>query len=215
MKNGFPLKRTLVSVAVAICLAGCATSPTARFYTLAPIPPQEAKGASGAAVNPVSISIAPVEIPDYLDRPQIVTRDGRNELRLAEFDRWAGSLSDNIAAVLAENLGLLMGTERVFVYPRMSGEKADYSLSLRVLRLECAPGEQVLLKAQWTLLAGPERKDVATRVTTLSEKLNDRQYQTMAAAISSALGEVSREIARVIIELPKEAATQPPAQVTP
>jgi uncharacterized protein len=73
----------------------------------------------------------------------------------------------------------------------------------------------VLLKAQWTLLAGPERKDVATRVTTFSEKLNDRQYQTMAAAISSALGEVSREIARVIIDLPKEAETQPPAQVTP
>jgi uncharacterized lipoprotein YmbA len=215
MKNGFPLKRTLVSVAVAICFAGCATSPTARFYTLTPIPPQEVKGASCTAVSPVSISIAPVEIPDYLDRPQIVTRDGRNELRLAEFDRWAGSLSNNIAAVLAENLGLLMGTERVFVYPRMSVEKADYWLALRLLRLECAPGDQVLIKAQWTLLAGPERKDVATRVTTFSERLNDREYRTMAAAISSALGEVSREIARVIIELPKEAATQPPAQVTP
>src|SRR5512137_3062027 len=99
MKNGFPLPRTLVPVAVAICLAGCATSPTARFYTLTPISPQEAKVSSGAAVSPVSISIAPVEIPDYLDRPQIVTRDGLNELRLAEFDRWAGSLSDNIAAV--------------------------------------------------------------------------------------------------------------------
>jgi uncharacterized lipoprotein YmbA len=205
----------LAMVAVAICLAGCATSPTARFYTLSTISPPEAKGASGAAVNPVSISIALVEIPDYLDRPQIVTLDGRNELKLAEFDRWAGSLSDNIAAVLAENLGLLMGTERVFVYPRMSGEKADYSLALRVLRLECAPGEQVLLKAQWTLLAGSERKDVATRVTTFSERLSDRQYQTIAAAISSALGEVSREIAREILALPKETASQPPAQVTP
>jgi uncharacterized lipoprotein YmbA len=215
MKNGFPLKRTLVSVAVAICLAGCATSPTARFYTLTPIAPQEAKGPSGAAVSPLSISIAPVEIPDYLDRPQIVTRDGRNELRLAEFDRWAGSLSNNIASVLAENLGLLIGTERVFVYPRMSGEKADYSLALRVLRLECAPGDQVLLKAQWTLLAGPERKDVATRVMTLSEKLNDREYRTMASAISHTLGEVSREIARVIIDLPKDTAAKPPVQVTP
>jgi uncharacterized lipoprotein YmbA len=215
MKNGFPLPQMLAMVAVAICLAACATSPTARFYTLTPISPQESKVSSGAAVSTVSISIAPVEIPDYLDRPQIVTRDSRNELRLAEFDRWAGSLSDNIAAVLAENLGLFVGTERVFVYPRMSGEKADYSLALRVLRLECAPGDQVLLKAQWTLLAGPERKAVATRVTTFSERLSDRQYQTMAAAISSALGEVSREIARVIIELPKEAATQPPAQVTP
>jgi len=202
-------------VAFAGCLAGCATSPTARFYTLTPIAHQEAKGASGAAVSPVSISIAPVEVPDYLDRPQIVTRDGRNELKLAEFDRWAGSLSNNIATVLAENLGLLIGTERVFVYPRMSGEKADYSLALRLLRLECAPGEQVLLKAQWTLLAGADRKYVATRVTTLSERLSDREYRTMAAAISHALGEVSREIARVIIDLPKETTAKPSAQVNP
>lgn len=215
MKKGFPLPRMLAMVAVAICLAGCATSPTARFYTLTPIPSQEAKVSSGTPVSPVSISIAPVEIPDYLDRPQIVIRDGLNELRLAEFHRWAGSLSDNIAAVLAENLGLLVGTERVFVYPRMSGEKADYSLALRVLRLECAPGEQVLLKTQWTLLAGPERKDVATRVTTLSERLSDRQYQTIAAAISHALGEVSLEIAREIMALPKEAEPEPPAPVTP
>jgi uncharacterized protein len=215
MKNGFPLPRTLVMVAVAICLAGCASSPAARFYTLTPISTQEAKGASGAAVNPVSISIAPVEIPDYLDRPQIVTRDGRNGLKLAEFDRWAGSLSDNIAAVLAENLGHLIGTERVFAYPRMSGEKADFSLALRVLRLECVPGDQVLLKAQWTLLAGPERKEAATRVTTFSERLNDREYRTMAAAVSHTLGEMSREIAREINDLTKEAVSNPPALVTP
>jgi uncharacterized protein len=215
MKNGFPLQRTLIPVAVAICLAGCASSPAARFYTLNPIAPQEAQGPSGAAVGTVSISIAPVEIPDYLDRPQIVTREGGNELKLAEFDRWGGSLSDNMAAVLAENLGLLLGTERVFVYPRMGGEKADFSLALRVLRLECAPGEQVLLKAQWTLLAGPERKSVATRVTTLSEKLNDREYRSLAAAISSALGEVSRDIAREITALPRGAASMPSAQVTP
>jgi hypothetical protein len=166
-------------------------------------------------VKPVSVSIATVEIPDYMDRPQIVTRESGNELKLAEFDRWAGSLSDNIAAVLAENLGLLLGTERVFAYPPVSGEKADFSLALRVLRLECAPGDQVLLKAQWTLLAGPERKEAATRVTTFSERLNDRDYRTMAAAISRILGEVSREIAREITALPQEAASMPPAQVTP
>jgi len=198
MKNGYSLLRTLVFIAVSLWLAGCSSSPSARFYTLNPLPPGEATHSSPAAANPVSVSIAPVEVPDYLERPQIVTRDGQNELKLAEFDRWAGSLSDNIAGVLAENLSLLLGSDRVYVFPRVRSEKADYSVAMRVLRLDCVPGNQVLLKAQWTLFAGPDRKDVATRVTTVTERLNDNQYDTVVGAVGRTLAQVSREIAREI-----------------
>jgi uncharacterized lipoprotein YmbA len=197
MKKGILQLRTFTLVVVAFWLAGCASSPPARFYTLNPLGPQEAKHSSPAAANSVSVSIAPVEIPDYLERPQIVTRDGRNGLHLSEFDRWGGSLSDNIAAVMAENLGQLLGSDRVFAYPRMRAEKADYLVSMRVLRLDCVLGDQVLLKAQWTLL-GPDRKDVATHVATFTERLNDKGYETMVAAVGRTLEQVSREIAREI-----------------
>lgn len=197
MRYGRSLTRTLTLVAVAALLAGCASSPQSRFYTLSPLAAPEAKQAPGPAANHVSVSIAPVEIPDYLDRPQIVTRDGRNELKLAEFDRWAGSLSDNISAVLAENLTTLLGSDRVFVNPGVRGEKPDYSVAMRVLRLDCMPGDQVLLKAQWTVAAGPE-KGVATHVATFTERLADSRYDTLAAAVSQTIGQVSREIAREI-----------------
>jgi uncharacterized lipoprotein YmbA len=197
MGKGYSLLRTCLCVLAAIGLAGCASSPSARFYTLTPISPQEAKP-SAPATNPVSVSIAPVEIPDYLERPQIVTRDGQNELSLAEFDRWAGSLSDNISAVLAENIGLLLGSDRVFVYPRMSAEKADYTVAIRVLRLDCVLGDRVLFKAQWTLFAGPGRKDVATHVMTFTERLDDKRYETMVAVVGHTLEQASREIAREI-----------------
>ena len=198
MKNGFFLLRAVMLVAVTLVVAGCAGSPPSRFYTLNPLARQEAQQSSPAAANPVSISIAPVEVPDYLERPQIVTRDGRNELKLAEFDRWAGSLSDNISAVMAENLSMLLGSDRVFVNPGVRSEKPDYAVAMRVLQLDCVPGDQVLLKAQWTLFAGPDRKDVATRVTTFTERLNDPQYDTMVAAVSRTLEQVSREIAREV-----------------
>ena len=215
MKNGLSLSLTLFLLVVSVCLAGCASTPAARFYTLTPLVAQETKPSSSSATNKVSVVIAPVEISDYLERPQIVTRDGRNELRLAEFDRWAGSLSDNIASVTAENLAQLLGTDRVFVLPRERGERPDYSVSMRVLRLDCVPGDQVLLKVQWTVFAGPERKDVATRVTTCTERVTDTQYATMVAAVSRTLEQVSREIARVINDRPKEGTPSPSAQVGP
>ena len=195
MKNRLPLMRACILVSAAFWLGGCASSPMARFYTLTPLVHQEVKQTSPAG-KPVSVSIAPVEVPDYLERPQIMTRDGQNELRLAEFDRWAGSLSDNIAAVLAENLALLLGTDRVFVNPSMRTELADYFVAVRILRLDCKPGDQVLLKAQWTLVAGPDRKDVGTWVASFTERLNDQRYETMVAAVSRTLEQLSREFAR-------------------
>jgi len=200
-----PLGRTFVAVAVALWLAGCASSPPARFYTLTPLSQPEAKPSSPAA-HPVSVGIEPVEVPDYLERAQIVTRDGRNELNLAEFDRWAGSLSDSIGTVLAENLGLLLGSDQVFVYPRMGTEKPDYTVAMRVLRLDCVLGGQVIVKAQWTLFAGPDRKDGATRVMTFTERLSDKGYETMVAAVGRTLEQMSREIVR---EIQAQVAVEP------
>ena len=215
MKNGSSLSRTLFLTVVSVCLAGCASTQPSRFYTLNSLAPPETKQPARDAANSVSVSIAPVEIPDYLERPQIVTRDGRNELRLAEFDRWAGSLSDNISAVMAENLSMLLGSDLVFVNPGMRAEKAKYLVAMRVLRLDCVPGDHVLLKAQWTVVAGPEKKDLATHVSTFSERLNDSQYDTMAAAVSQTIEKVSREIAREISDRPKEGTPTPSAQVGP
>lgn len=199
MKNGFHIQRLFFLAAVTLLLAGCASSPSARFYTLTPLRQKDAKPSSLETASSVSVRIAPVEIPDYLDRPQIATRGGSNELRLAEFDRWAGSLSENIAAVLAENLSTLLGSDRVSVYPRMGAEKADYSVVMRVLRLDCVPGDRVLLKAQWTIFTGQDKKDVATCLKTYTESLSNNMYETMVAAVSHTLEQVSREIAREII----------------
>ena len=80
----------------------------------------------------------------------------------------------------------------------MSPEKADYSVAMRVLRLDCVPGDRVILRAQWRIVAGQERKDVAARLTTYTESLGDSRYETIVAAVSHTLEQVSREIAREI-----------------
>ncbi len=46
-----------------------------------------------------------------------MTRVGGNALRLAEFDQWAAPLGDNFTRVLAENLVMLIPTERVAIFP--------------------------------------------------------------------------------------------------
>jgi len=185
--------------------AGCASSPTARYYTISPLTFQEQGSAAAPSTNPVSVTVAPVEIPDYLDRLQIVTRDGANGLRLAEFDRWGGSLAENITTVLVENLSGLLPSDRVFAYPRMPAEKPDYQLGVRVLRLDCLPGERVDLKVQWLITTGREKQEVARRQAVFSEKLADSRYETMVAGVSRTIEQLSRQISREIGSRPGEA----------
>jgi uncharacterized lipoprotein YmbA len=198
MKNRFHLPRLFSLAALTLLLASCASSPSVRYYTLTPVGALVGKTSSQEAANHLSVSIAPVEIPDYLDRPQIATREGQHELKLAEYDRWAGSLSGNISAVLAENISAFLGSDRVSVYPRIRGDKPDFAVAMRILWLDCVPGKRVLLKAQWTIFAGQDRKDIATRTMNFTEILGDKRYETMVAGFSRTIEQASREIARDI-----------------
>ncbi|CAG0934081.1 hypothetical protein RHDC3_02799 [Rhodocyclaceae bacterium] len=216
MLKGYSLAGILFLGAVAALGAGCGSTQPARMYTLSSLEHQEAKPAAGQGANPVSVSVAPVEVPDYLDRSQIVTRDGNNGLKLAEFDRWGGSLGENISTVLVENLSALLTSDRVFAYPRLHPEKPDFWVGVRILRLDCVPGDRVELKAQWVVSAGQEKQGVANGLSTYTEQVGDGRYETLVAAVSRTVGQLSREIAREIAARPKDVLpASPTVEVRP
>ena len=79
------------------------------------------------------VAVGPVAIPDYLDRPQILTRSGPSELQLAEFERWAGSLEKDVSRVLAENLSTLLEKDHVIVLrSRITSYNVCYTKLLRL-----------------------------------------------------------------------------------
>ena len=79
----------LIVAASLMVLLGCGSTQPARFYALSSM--KEAKMAPGAktGLSGVAVGIGPIRIADYLDRPDIVTRDTGNRLKLAEFELWA------------------------------------------------------------------------------------------------------------------------------
>ena len=170
--------------------SGCA-SPRSYFYTL------------NSAAKPVttgadySVSVGPVSVPDAVDRPQIVVRLAPNQVAIDEFHRWASPLQDAIARVVAENLAATLGTPHVTVYSQPTAAGARYRVLVDVLRFESAPGEVATLDAVWTVRS---TKDGSTRSgrTTASEPVPDREFTTLAAAHSRALGRLSEDLAGAI-----------------
>src|SRR5215510_9581466 len=127
---------TLCVVAL-LMLSGClGSTPPTQFYLVPSMTGGDTAPPASAGQRDLTLGVGPVTVPPYLDRSQIVTRTSRAKLALADFDQWAGPLSDTIARVLAEDLSLLIPTERVVLYPWSRAIDPDYQVTVEVLQFD-------------------------------------------------------------------------------
>lgn len=189
--------KTLVCLLL-ILPVGCTSSIPSRFYLLSPL----INGSSGvqrsAGTPCVSIGIGPVSLPEYTNRPQIVTRTSQNELSLAQFDLWAEPLPDTFLRVIAENLTQLLCTKRIYLFPWKASIKPDYIVEAEVTEMNGDLGTKAFLKVQWTIWGIGEGRELVQRRSTYSEPVRDRTYNGLVQAYSSMVGQLSRDIAEGI-----------------
>jgi uncharacterized lipoprotein YmbA len=181
-----------------VTLSGCASSPSSRFYLLHPLSGPASEGKPTASDPCVSIGIGPIEIPDYLDQPQIVTRVTPNEIKLAEFERWAEPLEDNLKRVLAQNLSNLVCTKEISFFPWRRGIPMDYRVEMKIIRFDGNPGDKVILEAWWRLRSGDGKTVHQSKRSSFSESVTGGDYKSLVLAHSQVLGALSREIAEAI-----------------
>jgi uncharacterized lipoprotein YmbA len=191
--------RLLMTVACA-CIAGC-SSPEPRFYVLSSAPSQTR---SGALASPAAaIGLGPIQLPGYLDRPQIVTRSSRNELQLAEFDRWAEPLKDNIDNVLAESIAQALDGRKVVLHPWKRSTPIAYQLVATIKRFDRTSGGECELAVRWTVMTGDGQTELAGRDSVYAEWPSDETTATTVAAMNRTLLRFSRDVASSIRELDK------------
>ena len=203
MRIGFLKKITLAVTFTTLLLAGCGgSSQRVEFYTLNPLTDMQAKANSPAADQKLSIGVGPVEIPEILDRPQIVTRSGPNKLNIDEFHRWAGRIDESFAQVLAENISLLLATDQVAVYPWQTDFKPRYRIALKIAYFVGQWGKDVLLEATWSVSSQQSQKTHTQRKSVINEPLSpEPDYEALVAAHSRAIAQLSREIVKEIQNL--------------
>jgi uncharacterized protein len=197
MRAILPLCAMVTLGAGLLLIGGCASQPS-RFYLLSALPSSETASPMTAIGQGPALGIGPVTLPKYLDRPQIVTRTGLYQLQLSEYDRWAESLETNFSRVLAENLSLLMLTERVATYPWPRGIPLDYQVSVEVLDFASQRGGESVLLANWTLSRGEGRETLVSRKSRYSGFAAGETYEAMVATMSQMVADLSRDIASAI-----------------
>jgi len=180
----------VILIAFVLLSAGCSSTPP-RYYTL--------NATTGPSVTPsnLSVVVGPVSVPAEVDRPEIVVRRGPNKVQLDEFNLWASPLQDNISRVVAENLGRMLGTRRVTLFPQTVSADADYRAAIEVQSFESTPGTVAVLDAAWTVRRMKDNKTETGR-TTVREPVQEPGYDALAAAHSRALARLSQDIAGAV-----------------
>ena len=186
-----------------LLLCGCA-SKAPNYYVLHSLQNEAPDVKITGAERDLTIGVGPVKIPEYLDRPQMTTRSTPYSLQFAEFDKWAEPLDKNLARVLAENLSVLLSTDRVVVFPWAGSVHVPYQVTVDVEQMEYTTDGKALLVAGWSVFGNDGGKLLAIRRSRITVPVQSTGFEAIATALSRAVGDMSREIAACIESLPRE-----------
>ena len=194
----------LVLVLPALIAGGClGGSPTTQYFTLGAV---DSADTPPVAMRPeLGLAVGPIEFPRYLDRPEIVTRDGAHGLALSNANRWAGSLRTDVLRVVADDLGRLLDTPRVVVSPNEPTFRLDYRVLLDLREFEGTPGDSVVLRARWTIVSASDGKAFAVEEAHVVQPTTSASFEDLVAAQRAALGTMTRSIAAILAPLPAPA----------
>lgn len=186
-----------------LLFGACSSSESPRFYLLNPLPERTdvQEQPSGPCVK---LGIGRVRMPEYVDRPQIVTRTSRSELALARYDRWAEPLSDTFPRVIAQNLSRMLCADTVSLYPWRPSAVHSYRLDVEVMRMDGTLGGEVVLEAWWSLSGGTGRKILVEKRSRFSEPAQSEGYDAYVEALDRAIASLSRGIAQAIAAIASE-----------
>ena len=178
------------------CCSGCSTrSHPADFYLLSPQPMPQ------LAARDESIGVFPVRVPDYLDRPQIVTRTGQNTIDLDEFHRWAEPVKGNITSILIKNLSQLLQNDKIVHANHNYGLPLRAMIGVDVLSFDGVLGGEVILSGRWAIFGADGRDALLLKGFSFREQTHSESYEDYVAALSRTIAALSREIAEELDKL--------------
>lgn len=195
MKNACTPLFALVALTACVGLSGCASSPPARFISLAPV----AAGSSPVALSGPPIRLGRVHLPSALDQPYLVTATGPNTRDVSNTVRWIAPLDKLVHSTLKKDLEKRLKPEAWSEQPSYTARDQARVLNVTIDSFIAHAGNRIRLDAHWQLAgAGGDAKTAQTGKARIQSDAQGASGGHVAAAMSEALAKLS---ARIIQQL--------------
>jgi len=193
----------LVGLILALALGGCiaiSNSPSPRFYALQAMD-QSYAGEKFNIPSSVIIGIGPVKVPEYQNRPQIVTQDTNNLITFAQFDRWGEPLDLALLRLVSANLSVMLPGATLEPSPWNLDIPVKYQVIMDVVRLESRLDKDISFTAQWSVIDLENKKMVFTKRSEFSKPIEPHDYSGLAKTLGMECASLSGEIAKTLSSL--------------
>ena len=174
-----------------LLLSDCGSSLKVQFYTLSVSPGLSAEHLRISA--PVQVSA--VHIPDSLDRREMVSVTGPNEVEVSDRSRWSAPLGPMTRLVLSEDLAALLPPGKV-IMPDAPIPPATSKIVVTLARFGRDASGGIVLHGSWTLLTD-SGKTKFRRDFVLQQPAAEGA-NSEAASMSNLLGQLATRIASAL-----------------
>ncbi|BBO74175.1 lipoprotein [Desulfosarcina widdelii] len=194
-----PFMRKLIPVLLLFMVFGCRSiTPAVNHYVLNSMAAGDGPPVTMEEPGPRIVAVGPVRLPSYVNRLQMVMRNGSSELEISEFHRWADYPDRLVQQVLEDNLQVLLPRDQVVGHPLPAGLKPDVTVAVRFGELIGTAEKKMRLRAMWTLRSEGEPATERSWQTRISEPISGTGFMALAAAHSRVLEMLCREIAQAL-----------------
>lgn len=143
------IMKPFLLIILSLFLFACSPSvDSTQFYLL----PEPMVKNTEDKVNLSYIAVLPVNMPDYLKKPQIVLRDGKStQVHIESFHRWSEGLDEAFQRVMSTSLANELISTKLGVMPLRAGFPVNYKLTIDIRSFEGDLNKSASLDAYWII----------------------------------------------------------------
>jgi uncharacterized lipoprotein YmbA len=199
MKVASPIAFALATLTLSSLLAGCASAPPVRYYSLGSTAPAP----QAAPATPLLIELPPVAMPERLLRPQLVVRTPQAQVEILELHRWAAPFDAELHDALAAGMAQQLGAVDVSGGGRLAGQPV-YRVAVQLRQWEAQPGNAISAAFSWTIRRSDDTRNLACQwsqsepvgpgmdaLAQGAQRLTARAAKNMAAALQALAADAS------------------------
>lgn len=179
--------RTIPLALLTLNLGACASTPM-RYYTLTP----PLSGDDAVAPTCCNIQIRRVSVPPEMDRTDIVTRSGADQVVVHSNESWLAPLADEIRSALGGEINRHLSA----VTPLAPGATGrDFAVWVNVTRFDSVFAQYVVVTADWRIHASTLPKSNIVCATTVRVTVTDGM-PALVQGYQQAVAQIADQIAR-------------------
>lgn len=185
---------TVISILVLSACSFGGYSKNSTFYML------NSENLSSVSQRKLNVAVSKVNVPDLLNKPQIVVYDkDSQQVEILEFERWGEPLPYVLQSAVTNDLQKYLPNSFV-KNVEYSSEKLDYTVKIKVNKIEAYRNDKVVLSVWWHI-EDKGGKVLTRKQNSYESKVNGETISDLVKAQNRAVNDLSLDIAKSLSKI--------------